>query len=277
MEILSKPSVPVCELFSRSVKCFPRLTAIDHEDGVCTYDELDKLSTSFAMELLRLGVVAGQHIPFLTRHGTLNIIALLGVLKLGACFVPMDKDTWSSQRIDHVLASFEGGLLVPTVSEGFQHPAVQLPDILPGALACVICASGSSGIPKLVMTTHKAISNYVLTSPFNMDITPGERMFNVMSVAFNGLAGLLFSALANGGAVVPVSLHELHSQAISCAVFGLTPFLLSTLPAPAPRSKEGCSNDEYPLLWLIILSGEVPPLALLVFATEANTQHLRTD
>lgn len=130
MEILSKPSVPVCELFSRSVKCFPRLTAIGHEDGVCTYDELDKLSTSFAMQLLRLGVVAGQHIPFLTRHGTLNIIALLGVLKLGASFVPMDKDTWSSQRIDHVLASFEGGLLVPTVSEGFRHPGYKTGSLL---------------------------------------------------------------------------------------------------------------------------------------------------
>jgi long-subunit acyl-CoA synthetase (AMP-forming) len=95
--------------------------------------------------------------------------------------------------------------MVKTISGSFEHsgylvfPYLDLkdlkqsvkdrseePDPTSSSLACIIFTSGSTGKPKGVMIPHRAIVNYALTSPFNMDVSPTDRVLHILSVAFDG-------------------------------------------------------------------------------------------
>ena len=162
------------------------------------------MSVEFARQLNEIGVTRGDRIPLLTTHGTRNIVALMGILIAGACYVPMDRDTWSEERVQSVLTIVKGSVLVNTTPENFeygQYRVVHLRDlssvedagegfkqltITSSSIACIIFTSGSTGKPKGVMIPHGAIVNYAVTSPFNMDVRRGDRVLHILSVAFDG-------------------------------------------------------------------------------------------
>lgn len=194
----------LCEILHATSDEYGNHVAIDHEDGVLTYSELQHYSTAFARKLRDAGVKQGDRLPLLTAHGTRNIVALMGILIAGAIYVPMDADTWSEERIQAVLAITDGDVMVNTVSSEIQredYRVVHLRDlkdleyssdgfkqshISPSSLACIIFASGSTGEPKGVMIPHEAIVNYATTSPFNMDVRCGDRVLHILSVSFDG-------------------------------------------------------------------------------------------
>lgn len=112
----------------------------------------------------------------LTEHGTRNIVALLAILKAHACYVPLDRSSWSSERIQAVLDGTDSRLLINTTVEPFEssrHKVIHLtsadvaalstdrsiPNIAPEDLACLIFTSGSTGAPKGVMIAHRAVAN----------------------------------------------------------------------------------------------------------------------
>jgi len=198
----------LCDILHRSADNSGQSIAVDHEDGVLTYFELERYSKAFATCLHDAGVRPGDRVPLLTSHGTRNIVALLGILAAGASYVPMDGDTWSEERICTVLTIVDGSIMVNTRSdhvclhEGYkvihfsdmdylddtEEDALEdrLPEVNSDSLACIIFTSGSTGTPKGVMIPHRAIVNYANTSPFNMGVRCGDRVLHILSVAFDG-------------------------------------------------------------------------------------------
>ncbi|KAI9875213.1 MAG: hypothetical protein M1830_008756 [Pleopsidium flavum] len=274
------------ELFAASVERNPGNIAIDHEEGCLTYRELDRASDLLAEDLIKLDVQPSTPVPLLTSHGTRNIIALLGILKAGACYVPMDRGAWSPDRIDYVLQAIGGRVMINTTSDPFgregyhtfhfqeldrcrfHKPTLFDGRIEPYDVACIIYTSGTTGRPKGVMTAHHSIANYAQTSPFNMDVAPGDRVLHILSVAFDASTGMLFSILANGGTAVPASMHNLFEKAITCSILTSTPSILATLPLPSTLDIETPSDMEtypicYPLVHTVLLGGETPSPELL--------------
>nr|ABV48729.1 non ribosomal peptide synthase [Penicillium lilacinoechinulatum] len=243
----------LCELFAHSVRRTPNELAVDHET-----------STYLAQRLQQQGVKAGDIVCLLTEHGTLNVIAVLAVLKAKACYVPLDRSSWSLERIDTVLSSVHSDFLINTTATPFQNakytilhlqtvevpPSHGSPDHVtapsrvnaPEARACIIFTSGSTGKPKGVMIPHRAIVNYGQTSPFNMDVRAGDRVLHILSVAFDG----------NSGTVVPATMDTLYDKAQTCSILASTPSILATLPLPS--SVPG----SYPSVHTILLGGETP-------------------
>jgi hypothetical protein len=200
-------ALDLCQLFARSVARTPGQLAVDHESGSLTYAELDVVSSNLARRLQQEGVVPGEAVLLLTEHGTRNIVALLAILKAHACYVPLDRSSWSSERIQAVLDGADSRILINTTVEPFESPRHKVihltsadvaalstdrsstkvvPDIAPEDLACLIFTSGSTGVPKGVMIPHRAVANYAQTSPFNMDVQPGDRVLHILSVSFDG-------------------------------------------------------------------------------------------
>lgn len=200
-------ALDLCQLFDRSVARTPHQLAVDHESGSLTYTELDVASSNLARKLKQEGVVPGEAVLLLTEHGTRNVVALLAILKAHACYVPLDRSSWSSERIQAVLDGTDSRILINTTVEPFESPRHKvihltsadvttlstdrsttkvIPDIAPEDLACLIFTSGSTGVPKGVMIPHRAIANYAQTSPFNMDVQPGDRVLHILSVSFDG-------------------------------------------------------------------------------------------
>ncbi|KAJ5509891.1 AMP-dependent synthetase/ligase [Penicillium expansum] len=264
----------LCELFAHSVRRSPDELAVDHESGSLTYTDLDAASTYLAQKLQQRGVEEGDIVCLLTEHGTLNIIALLAVLKAKACYVPLDRSSWSRERIENVLSSVDSQFLINTTGTSFEHIKytiihLQTVDIprstgsseyaaevstinAPEALACIIFTSGSTGKPKGVMLSHRAIANYGHTSPFNMDVQAGDRVLHILSVAFDASTGMLFSILGNSGTVVPASMDTLYDKAQTCSILASTPSILATLPLPSSLP------DSYLSVHTILLGGETP-------------------
>ncbi|RDW70942.1 putative non-ribosomal peptide synthetase GliP [Coleophoma cylindrospora] len=271
------------ELLSQSARKYGQQIAIDHEDGVITYSGLESLSTAFAQRLRSHGVKTGDHISLLTAHGTRNVVAILGILKAGACYIPMDQDTWSAERINTVLDTIDSRVIVNTTEVTFRHSGSKVihfldlkdieyasgdgynePEATQSSLACIIFTSGSTGKPKGVMIPHRAIVNYALTSPFNMNVGPTDRVLHILSVAFDASTGMLFSILAGGGAIVPATKLNLMTKALSCSILACTPSILATLPPPS----QGTGEDnkpfiEYRKLHTVLLGGEAIPGELL--------------
>jgi non-ribosomal peptide synthetase component F len=194
----------LCELFAQSVRQYPENLAVDHEDGVLTFRELDNVSSSLAHDLSLLGVGRGSPVLLVTAHGTFNIIAILAILKAGGCFVPIDRKAWSPEMIDYVCETVESQVIINTTSEPFEcanrsryvlhittlpppsssHTPSSSPN--PSDDACIIFTSGSTGRPKGVILSHKAFCLYSQTSPMNLDMIPGDRLLHILSVAFDG-------------------------------------------------------------------------------------------
>ncbi|RLL93873.1 hypothetical protein CFD26_102651 [Aspergillus turcosus] len=257
----------LCHLFARSVARTPDQLAVDHESGSLTYTQLDAASSNLAQKLQQEGVVPGEAVLLLTEHGTRNIVALLAILKAHACYIPLDRSSWSSERIQAVLDGTDSRLLINTTVEPFEssrHKVIHLtsadvaalstdssnrgiPDIAPEELACLIFTSGSTGAPKGVMIPHRAVANYAQTSPFNMDVQAGDRVLHILSVSFDG----------NSGIVVPATMDTLFDKAQTCSILASTPSILATLPLPTALP------DSYPYVHTILLGGESPPAPLL--------------
>ncbi|KAF7154857.1 hypothetical protein CNMCM5623_003115 [Aspergillus felis] len=271
-------ALDLCQLFARSVARTPHQLAVDHESGSLTYAELDVASSNLARKLQQEGVVPGEAVLLLTEHGTRNIVALLAILKAHACYVPLDRSSWSSERIQAVLDGTDSRILINTTVEPFessQHKVIHLtsadvaalstdhssteaaPEIAPEDLACLIFTSGSTGVPKGVMIPHRAVANYAQTSPFNMDVQPGDRVLHILSVSFDASTGMLFSILGNSGIVVPATMDTLFDKAQTCSILASTPSILATLPLPTALP------DSYPYVHTILLGGESPPAPLL--------------
>ncbi|KAF4289890.1 hypothetical protein KXX55_002625 [Aspergillus fumigatus] len=271
-------ALDLCQLFDRSVARTPHQLAVDHESGSLTYTELDVASSNLARKLKQEGVVPGEAVLLLTEHGTRNVVALLAILKAHACYVPLDRSSWSSERIQAVLDGTDSRILINTTVEPFESPRHKvihltsadvttlstdrsttkvIPDIAPEDLACLIFTSGSTGVPKGVMIPHRAVANYAQTSPFNMDVQPGDRVLHILSVSFDASTGMLFSILGNSGIVVPATMDTLFDKAQSCSILASTPSILATLPLPTALP------DSYPYVHTILLGGESPPAPLL--------------
>jgi non-ribosomal peptide synthetase component F len=207
----TEASTDLCELFARVVEQFPHNLAVDHTDGRLTYRELDEVSSTLANDLRRLHVSEGCPVLLLTAHGTLNIVAILAILKTGGFFVPIDRNTWSQDAIRYVFDTVDSQVAVNTTPEPFTPPdgrsyhvlhLSQLPPdhhgqfnhTLPPVFrstpaertACTIFTSGSTGRAKGVMISHRSLALYAKMSPANLDIQPGDRLLHLLSVAFDG-------------------------------------------------------------------------------------------
>lgn len=202
-------SIPtnLCELFAQSVQKFPDNLAVDHEDGKLTYRELDNASDALARDLILLGVDNGFSVLLMTAHGSFNIIAILAILKAGACVVPIDRKSWSSEMVHYVYTTVSSRVIINTTTEPFvatsgSHHVLHLtslPSTLPANSyytsrnkasapdAFIIFTSGSTGRPKGVIISHKSLCLYSKTSPLNLDMNPGDRLLHILSIAFDGL------------------------------------------------------------------------------------------
>ncbi|HUQ53014.1 MAG TPA: condensation domain-containing protein, partial [Gammaproteobacteria bacterium] len=180
----ARVEVTVVEMLARQAAATPDAIALVCGDDTLTYRELDRCASQVAARLVPLGAGPGVTIALAMRRSVAAVVAMLGVLKAGAAYVPVDPD-YPQQRIDFIVED-SGALLVLAVANDHVPPragAVQTLEIddwvAPGAyrnadvtlrrvgpsdVAYVIYTSGSTGQPKGVLVTHGGLANYVAWS-----------------------------------------------------------------------------------------------------------------
>nr|WEY96124.1 amino acid adenylation domain-containing protein [Bacillus subtilis] len=164
------------QLFEQRAESLPNKVAVEFEDKQLTYQELNERANQLARTLRLNGVGSEQLVGIMTERSLEMIIGILGILKAGGGYVPIDPE-FPEERIHYILKDSEAQLLltqshlmhrvsftgrvIPLDSEESYHEIqTNLNSIVrPNHLAYVIYTSGTTGKPKGVMIEHKSVVN----------------------------------------------------------------------------------------------------------------------
>jgi amino acid adenylation domain-containing protein/non-ribosomal peptide synthase protein (TIGR01720 family) len=180
------------ELFDRQVKNAPDNIAVTFTDKKLTYKELDTLSNSLAQTLQnKFNIKKNDFIGVHLTKSELSIVSILGILKAGGVYVPIDTELPSNRKL-YIAQDADLKLLITETAFIFdldfyqgdifsidveldtnpEENIYQDVNLLPADLAYVIYTSGSTGNPKGVMIKHSglintAVSQIELFKPYN--------------------------------------------------------------------------------------------------------------
>jgi L-cysteine---[L-cysteinyl-carrier protein] ligase PchF len=197
---------------------------------VLTYGELAERSAAVAQAVRAAGCGAGDVVGVLLEKGADQPVAVLGVLRAGAAYLPIDVEQPPARR-DRILADANVRCVVthsgvalaewpPGVTrvmfdgiESASAAAPHSPDnpASPDDLAYVIYTSGSSGMPKGVMITHRSALNTVADISRRFGIGAQDRVLGLASLGFDLSVYDIFGPLAIGAAVV-LPAHDRRSD-----------------------------------------------------------------
>ncbi|MFD9359437.1 amino acid adenylation domain-containing protein [Streptomyces sp. NPDC060031] len=199
-------TTPVHRRFAARAAEQPTATAVVTAGVALSYGELDARANRFAHHLLGLGVGRGDFVAILLERGPEMLVAVLGALKAGAAYLPLDPET-PAERLAYQLADSKAPVLVTQESLLAAVPAAgaarvvvlereagtlagrpqQDPEVAVDGddLVYTIYTSGSTGRPKGVLITHAGLANYLgwALEHYGMDGANGAPMFG--SIAFD--------------------------------------------------------------------------------------------
>ena len=104
------------QLVQRSAQTYPDHSAVIHEETMLTYAELEAESNQVAQQLLELGVQHGDRIGVFLPKSPRKVVALLGIMKAGAAYVPVDPNMPAS-RVIYILQDCHIQCLITNVSQ----------------------------------------------------------------------------------------------------------------------------------------------------------------
>ncbi|WP_285411464.1 amino acid adenylation domain-containing protein, partial [Variovorax sp. efr-133-TYG-130] len=207
-------------LFEHQAAHTPEAIALVFEDQRLSYAELNARANQIAHHLIAQGVRPDTRVGVYLERSFDLVVALLGVLKAGAAFVPLDPD-YPADRLAFML---EDAALPVVVSHRQLHlpphgaKEVRLDVHAPLVARCstqnparimgprdaayVIYTSGSTGLPKGVVVSHAAACNNILWFSRTVGLSTSDRLLQKTSISFDAAFHEFFSPLTSGATVV---------------------------------------------------------------------------
>jgi amino acid adenylation domain-containing protein len=192
----------------------PEAIAVSAPDGRLSYADLMARADRLARVLLSGGVRAETRVAVHLEPCAQLIVALLGVLRAGGTYVPVDPAL--PRRRARELVRLAGCHLVLTAGEDWEDtpvrtvnvndepavaPRLPAPRVEPDNLAYVIFTSGTTGRPKGVAVPHRAVANYLLWSAQSYAAQQGDGALVHSSTGFDLTVTSLFAPLVTGRTV----------------------------------------------------------------------------
>ncbi|MFC1716437.1 amino acid adenylation domain-containing protein [Candidatus Poribacteria bacterium] len=214
-------SIP--DRFEQQVRKYPNRLAVKTKDHEFTYDELNKAANRVAWAILKQRDKGQETIVLLLEHGAPTVVALLGVLKAGKIYVPLDP-SFPRARLDYMLKDSEAALILTNNKNmafarelandttqlinidkldadlSTENPGLSIP---PEAFAYIAYTSGSTGEPKGVIENHLDVLHFTFIYTNSTHVSQDDRVLLVGSFCFSGSASYLYPALLNGAALLP--------------------------------------------------------------------------
>ncbi|MEN3951143.1 amino acid adenylation domain-containing protein [Iodidimonas sp. SYSU 1G8] len=253
---------------------YPDRLAVDAADGRLTYRQLDQAANALALALCAEGLETEQPVAVLAERSAVHLVALLAILKAGACYLPLDP-SHPDPHLARILSVSKARLclagaqlarradliaqrVIPLTRDMLEaHAPALSATVRPDGLAYLIATSGTTGEPKIVELEHRAAANTVRHSH---DAVYGADDLALVpwidSPAADASIHQIFAPLGAGGTLVPIAgLDQLktsvHFDAFTA--FGATPSMLATLLAGGALP---------PNLRAVMFGGEACPAAL---------------
>ncbi|KZM69902.1 hybrid non-ribosomal peptide synthetase/type I polyketide synthase [Nocardia terpenica] len=263
----------------------PHAPAVVSAEQTLSYGELDRRSATLARRLWDRGVGRGALVAVVLDKGARQVVAVLGILRAGAGYVPVDPDV-PAERLRVLLAESGVAAIVTQReverrtrwpvgwdrlcideidSDGTDHEPPPECDAEPDDLAYVIFTSGSTGTPKGVMIEHRAARNTVLDINERFGIGPADRVLGLSALNFDLSVYDIFGTLAAGATLVlpePAAHREPARWADLVAAHAIT--VWNSVPALMEMFVDHLAAREHPPMPLrvVLLSGDWIPVTL---------------
>jgi amino acid adenylation domain-containing protein len=208
-------------LFADIARQYPSDPAIESRGVVLSYAEVEARANRIAAGLLAAGIEAGAPVALLLERSPDALIAVLGILKAGAAYMPLDPGH-PAERLAFAINDARAALVIApsgaAIPAGISAPVMQLGqlerDAAPGALpvldghalAYVMYTSGSTGTPKGAEITHRSIIRLVRDVSY-VDFGVKPRVLHAAPLGFDASTLEIWGALLNGGTCI---VHDEH-------------------------------------------------------------------
>ena len=240
-----------------------------------TYGELNALANQIAHAIVRHAGAREEPIALLFDHDALAIAAMLGVLKAGRLYVPLDP-SYPGPRLEYILRDSTSRLLITEGRhvalaralagdradvldvESIDAPATS-PDSAtgPDSPAFILYTSGSTGRPKGIVQTHRNVLHDVMHYTNSGHFCADDRFLLVSSLSFADSVRTIYSSLLNGAALFPFDIHAEGLVSLAGWISGKRITIYRSVPTVFRHFIASLAGDErFTDVRLIYLAGE---------------------
>jgi amino acid adenylation domain-containing protein/non-ribosomal peptide synthase protein (TIGR01720 family) len=268
------------QLFEEQVAKNPDAVAVIYEQESLTYQQLNQKANQLAHYLQSLGIKTEELVGICLERSPLIIIGILGILKAGAAYLPLDPSYPPNRLIYMVEDSGVSVVLTqeklantlqlenlqkvyldqdwPIISQQSSDPPVS--ETQAKNLAYVIYTSGSTGKPKGVLLAHKGVCNLATQQRKIFNIKAQSRVLQFASFSFDASVWEIFMALGSGATLVMGDSDSLLPGENLLNLLKKQKITVATLP---PSALAVMPTDELPDLQSLIVAGESSSADLL--------------
>ncbi|PYS79630.1 MAG: non-ribosomal peptide synthetase, partial [Acidobacteria bacterium] len=257
--------------FEEQVKKHSANIAVKSRAHGWSYKELNERANRIARSVLAASGAAEERVALLFAHDAPMIAGMLGVLKAGKTYVPLDP-SYPVERLSQLLGDAQATTLltneanlelarkltgvrvlnVDTLDSSIPSRDLNL-RIDPSSLAYILYTSGSTGRPKGVMQNHRNVLHFIRAYTNNLHVDAGDRLTLLSSYCFDAAVMDIYGALLNGATLYPLDIKEdgfgglcetLSEQGIT--IYHSTPtvyrYFVNEMQGRNPTVKEGAGG-----------------------------------
>lgn len=217
------------DYFQEIVEKYPDNIALCYRDQKITYSQLNNYSNIMANKILAQGI-ENSSIAVLCKKSIWMIVTLLGILKSGNCYIPIDPE-YPTDRVNYIIKNSLSKILITTkkyaeeydfertiVLDNVNYDDINCPNInntTPDKLAYMIYTSGTTGAPKGVQIKHCNIINTLLWRKNEYKFDSSFVALQIPSFAFDSSVEDIFTPLLSGSTLVIPSVSKMDINIIS--------------------------------------------------------------
>lgn len=235
----------------------PERIAVADRSGTMPYGVLADRSDDFARMLVDSGVRRGEVIAVSMARTAQIAVAVLGVMKAGAAYLPLDPAHPAARRAAMVQ---DAGVRVVVTESDLERsvPAASapLPALMGRDLAYVLYTSGSTGRPKGVAVEHRSLLWQITAMRRQVTVVPDDRLLQTASFSVDVSISDMFRCWSAGAALYIADEDERFGGPLAARIAASTitavdllPAVLASIPVPVER---------FPLLRTVLVGAEAP-------------------
>lgn len=265
--------------FEKQYSLFPDKVCLICDRTETTYRSIEESANQLANWLVAQGTKPDDIIGVLIDRSTDLYIIMLGILKAGAAYLPIDSG-YPHDRIEYILEDTQISLLLTNKNyEDINFPPDKLinyesikPDLLtkskekpsvptltPDNLCFVIYTSGTTGTPKGIAISHASLCNYVQCALQIYGVTDQDRIYQGFTIGFDASMEEIWLAFASGGVLITSSAQAVQEGGAleeflnfnKITVFSTVPTMLAMLESSLPSLRILILGGEIASGWLI--------------------------
>jgi amino acid adenylation domain-containing protein len=264
--------------FEQQVEIYPDQIAIKSRQHELTYQTLNQEANRLARAILAQRGEGPEHVGVLMGSDAPAIAAILGILKAGKSFAPLDP-SFPRERLAHVIEDSQAGLIVtssqheslarelsrggcPVLNVAELDPGLSGEDldlaISPDLFAQIHYTSGSSGWPKGVAQNHRGVLHSIMNYTNSFHVCPDDRITMLHSIGSSASEFDMFCALLNGATLCPWDFKQEGFTGLARWLVEEEITVLQWVPTPFRAFMSTLTEERFPNVRLLALVGEAP-------------------